>query len=160
VLCQMAAVLLCAVCLVPGESDAATKSDVGYNVLLPRPCPADVIIDRRDLVVRYLPSGKLWLNAEQLDEDGLRSRLQAALTTRAEKLVWIAADEHVSYGEVLSVISTLKQDTPDLHIALATKAQTGPVDPTDIEFTKTQLNAKLGISMLCVRLPPEKSALQ
>jgi hypothetical protein len=142
--------LLCVGTLMLGSRTPNTRQDVGFRALLGQPCPAGVIDERRDLVVRYLPDGKLWLNEESLDEGSLRLRLQQALQPRFEKLVWIAADERVSYGDVVSVISKLNQDTPDLHIALATKAQVGPVDPTDMYFRDTQLDPRRGISSLCV----------
>ena len=103
-----------------------------------RRAPLEMKIIRRDLVVRDLPGGRLWLNDQLLDENVVRSNVQTALTTRAEKLVWIAACEHLSYGGVAFLISKLRHDTPDVYIVLATKAQTGPVDPADNEFSKAQ----------------------
>ena len=43
--------------------------------------------------------GSLSLNDQLLDESA-----KMALTTRAEKLMWIAADEHLLYGEVVSLL--------------------------------------------------------
>ena len=55
----------------------------------------------------------------------------------------------MSHGEVVSLISKFNQDRSDLHFALVTKNQIGPVDPTDINFRETQLDPRLGISTLC-----------
>jgi biopolymer transport protein ExbD len=142
--------LVCAVSLVCGDVGAVTKSSTGVNVLLPRACSSHG--DGRDLVIRYLPGGKLWLNEEPLDENVLRSKVQARLAKRVEKLLWVEAGEHVSYGEVVAILMKLLRDTPDVHIALATKAQTGAVDPSDPEFRKAQLNPNLGIYSLCVHV--------
>jgi hypothetical protein len=87
--------------------------ELGFHVLLARAAAAGDEIIRRDLVVRDLPSGSLSLNDQLFDESVLRSNVQMALTTRAEKLMWIAADEHLPYGEVVSLISKPRHDTPD-----------------------------------------------
>jgi 3-deoxy-D-manno-octulosonic-acid transferase len=153
------AALICVVTLSVGRVDSDRRSKLGVHVLLAKPCAAGDEFIRRDLVVRDLPDGRLWLNDRPLDESAVRSNVQTALTTRAEKLVWIAADEHLSYGEVVSLISKLRHDTPDVYIVLATKAQTGPVDPADNEFSKAQANHQLGVHELCVDRPVEGEAL-
>jgi biopolymer transport protein ExbD len=143
--------LISVVSLASGNFGAALNTSTGVNVLLPHACGSHG--DSRDLVVRYLPGGKRWLNAEPLDENVLRARVQGDLAKRVEKLLWVSADEHVSYGEVVDIISKLSRDNPDVYIALATKAQTGAVDPADPEFRKAQLNPNLGIYCLCVQAP-------
>jgi hypothetical protein len=40
--------------------------------------------------------------------------------------------------------------TPDVNIAIATKAQTGPLNPADVEFSKAQPKHEPGIYRLCV----------
>jgi biopolymer transport protein ExbD len=149
------AALACIAAFCVERPDAVSKPANGVDVLLASACPADAIGDRRDLVVRYLPGARLWLNEASLDEKDLRSRLQQSLTTRAEQLIWLAADERVSYGEVVSMISKLKLDNPKAYVALVTKSQVGPVDPSDSEFRKAQMNPGLGIYTLCVGFRPE-----
>lgn len=147
------AAMVCAATFFVWNPETGSKSPapaVGVNVLLPGACPADASFERRDLVVRDLPGSKFWLNEVPLDEDALRLRLRNALSTRAEQLIWIAADEHVSYGEIISVISVLSHDNPAAHLVLATKAQVGPADPADRGFQNAQMNPKLGIYHLCV----------
>ena len=39
----------------------------------------------------------------------------------------------MTYGEVVSLLSKLQMDTPDLDVAVATASQTGPVEPAEIE---------------------------
>ena len=109
------------------------KTTEGITVLLCQPCPTGMEDNRRDVVVRVLPREKLWVNDQQVDEALLRSMVSIAMERRVEKLVSIAADERVAYGEVLRLASGLTQATPDLHIAIETKSQTGPVDPEQIE---------------------------
>jgi biopolymer transport protein ExbD len=154
--------LTCAIGFILGNVCGASQLSTGLKVLLPNAC--DNHGDGRDLVVRYLPGGKLWLNGDLLKENELRSELQKSLATRVEKLVWVAADEHVHYGEVIALLSKLRQDNPGTYIALTTKTQTGPVDPADPGFRKAQLNPKLGIYRLCVYVPgindPVRSTFQ
>lgn len=104
----------------------------GVRVLLGKSCP-DSAESNRLLVVRYLPGNRFWLNDQSLSEAKLRQSLSAALERRIEKIVWVAADERVTYGDVVEVVSKLQRDTPDLHIALPTETQIGPVDPLEIE---------------------------
>ncbi len=104
----------------------------GVRVLLGKSCP-DNADNTRLLVVRYLPGDRFWLNDQSLSEAKLRQSLSAALEGRLEKIVWVAADERVTYGEVVDVISKRKRDTPNLHVSLPTKSQIGPVDPVEIE---------------------------
>jgi biopolymer transport protein ExbD len=154
--------LICAIGFISRNIRVASEPSTGLNVLLPNAC--DNHGDSRDLVVRYLPGGKLWLNGDLIKENELRSELQERLATRVERLIWVAADEHVHYGEVIALLSKLCQDNPDTYIALTTKTQTGPVDPADPEFRKAQLNPKLGIYSLCVYVPginaPARSTFQ
>jgi biopolymer transport protein ExbD len=126
--------LLCVVSLASGGLGLTPNSSTGVNVLLPHAC--DEHGDGRDLVVRYLSGGKLWLNEEALGEDVLRARVQADLSRRAEKLLWVAVDAHVLYGEAVSIVTKLSRDNPGAYIALATKTQTGPVDPADFELRR------------------------
>jgi biopolymer transport protein ExbD len=140
--------LSCVIGLISANDRVASKPSTGIAVLLPHACNSSD--ERRDLVVRYLPGGKLWLNEESLKEDALRSRVQERLATRVEKLLWVAADERVSYGEVVALLSKLDRDNPDTYIALTTKMQTGPIDPADPKFRDAQLNPKLGIYNLCI----------
>ena len=152
------AALLCVVTVLGGRVNPVSRPTWGIRVLLSKSCtPGDEFI-RRDVVVRYLPDGRLSLNDQLLREGVVRSNVQEALSTRAEKLVWIAADEHLAYGDVVSFISKLHRDTPDVYIVLATKSQTGPVDPTDDKYSRAQAQHPLGIHELCVDRPVEGDA--
>jgi hypothetical protein len=68
-------------------------------------------------------------------------------------------DEHLSYGEFVSLISKLRHDTPDVYIVIATKVQTGPVDPAGNEFSKAQANHQLRVHDLCVYSRVEGGAM-
>ena len=85
--------------------------------------------NNRLLVVRYLPGERFYLNDQLVNEAQLRHIVTQAVERRIEKIVWIAADERVTYGGVIGIISKLQSDTPSLHIAIATESQIGPVEP-------------------------------
>lgn len=69
---------------------------------------------------------------EPLSEVDLRQAVIRDMQPRLEKLVWIAADQQVSYGDVIAILSKLQKDVPDLHLAVATRTQTSPVDPVEV----------------------------
>ena len=128
--------LLSLVCLGPlllTVHRVQTRHPQGLNVLLGRTCPKDLDIDERLLFIRDLGDGRYLLNERPGDEMQTRQLLRQALQRRVEKLVWVAADDRMAYGRVVATISHLQQDTPDLHIAIATRSQIGTVDPIVIE---------------------------
>jgi biopolymer transport protein ExbD len=48
--------------------------------------------------------------------------LVGQMVTRAERVILLAADSRVPYGDVVTFASTLQRDTPDLHISLVTRS--------------------------------------
>ena len=67
------------------------------------------------------------MNNEPSDKFALRRVVSRTMESRYEKLVWIAADERVTYRSVVAIIAKLTPDTPDLHVAIVTKSQIGAV---------------------------------
>jgi biopolymer transport protein ExbD len=126
------AALICVVTFLVGQSHLGEQSARGLNVLIARPCPDGWGGDSRDLLVRLLPGGKLWLNDHYLSEEALRKAVASEMVTRAERVILLAADSRVPYGDVVTFASTLQRDTPDLHISLVTRSVIGPVDPTEM----------------------------
>jgi len=123
----------------------------GFKVLLGKSCPTDVIFENRNVVIRVLPGDALWLNDKSFDETSLRQAVSKAMESRYERLVWIAGDERVAYGSVVGIISKLTRDTPDLHVAIATKSQIGPGDPLEIEKLRAKFNGRAPVVELpCV----------
>jgi predicted transcriptional regulator len=56
------------------------------------------------------------------------------MSTRWEQVLSFEGDERLRYGEVLSVLSDLKKDDPELFVALLTKSQAGPVDGSQLRL--------------------------
>jgi hypothetical protein len=68
--------LLCGVTLIAGRMNPVPRPTLGIRVLLSKSCaPRDEFI-RRDVVVRDLPGGRLWLNNQLLRESVVRSKVQ------------------------------------------------------------------------------------
>jgi biopolymer transport protein ExbD len=122
-----------------------------WVVLLPDAC--DGHGDSRDLVVRYLSGGKLWLNDEALGENVLRARVQADLSRRAEKLLWVAVDEHVLYGEAVGVMAKLSRDNPAFTLHSQRKRKLVPSIPQTPNLRRQSLMENLGFSAYVFRLP-------
>ena len=102
------------------------------RVFLGKPCGPEMD-NNRLLVVRFLPGERYFLNDQPANEVHLRQLVSRATERRLAKLVWVAGDERVTYGEVAALISDLQSDTPELHIVMATESQVGPVDPVEIQ---------------------------
>ena len=60
-----------------------------------------------------------------LAEEGVRQAVTAAMARRFERLIYVAADPHLPYGDVLNLLSGLTHDDPSLHVVLLTETQTG-----------------------------------
>jgi biopolymer transport protein ExbD len=122
--------LTCILCLLALSPSVARQKPAGLTVYLGVACVEE---NARQLLLSYLPGGKLWLNDYAFDEPGLRAKIKEIMETREVKVIWIGADERVPYGEVATLVDKLQQDTPDLKIGIATKSQIGPVDPDQLE---------------------------
>ena len=102
------------------------------KVLLPHPCSEAELMnlgDGRSYWLRYLTNQRDFLNGEPTAASALPSQVAMIMESRAERVLTLAADPRLSYGEVASDISRLAQHTPDLVVLLATTSETGPIDP-------------------------------
>jgi len=85
-----------------------------------------------------------------MDDATLRLAIPRIMQYRARKDIWIGADNRVFYGEVVSLMDELTHGTPDLTIAIATRADIGPVDPAELKA----LAAQQGMLYPLVNVPP------
>jgi biopolymer transport protein ExbD len=60
------------------------------------------------LIVSITPSGRLYLNKEQLDKQQLGLRLTEILKNRRDKTVFFSADDAVTYGDVAAVMDLVR----------------------------------------------------
>ena len=94
----------------------------GTPVLLAHRCTHEQLMNRgdgREIIVRYGRDHSSFVNSELMPaEDDLRREIAGIMATRQEQVLFFAADEGLSYREVSKVLDDLRQDDPNLVIAL------------------------------------------
>jgi biopolymer transport protein ExbD len=82
----------------------------GVNVKLPE---AENTVDKPEVsdqtVVAISANKALYLNAKEIPEGELATRITEILENRTEKIVLIKADEEVEYGAVMAAMDSLRQ---------------------------------------------------
>jgi hypothetical protein len=96
----------------------------GLKVWLGEPC---VYNDARQILVTYLPSGRVYVNDYAFDEAGARATIAHIMETREVRNLWIMGHADMGYGEFADFVGKLQRDTPDLVIGVTTESQIGPV---------------------------------
>ncbi|MGD9763383.1 MAG: protein TolR [Candidatus Binatia bacterium] len=81
----------------------------GIDVNLPRVQGGALAGEDLQLVVTVTTSGALYLNDAKMTPPDLLAKLQAILRERPDRNVYLRADAAVPYGEVLRVMSTLRE---------------------------------------------------
>jgi biopolymer transport protein TolR len=82
---------------------------MGYDVKVPPKAQLDTPQPPADqLIVSLTPSGRMYLNKEQLDTQSLALRLSEILKNRRDKTVFFSADDAVAYGEVARVMDLIR----------------------------------------------------
>lgn len=82
---------------------------MGYDVKVPPKAQLDQPLPPSDqLIVSITPSGRMYLNKEQLDAQGLALRLSEILKNRRDKTVFFSADDAVTYGDVARVMDLMR----------------------------------------------------
>ncbi len=101
----------------------------GIPVLLSHACSPQELADRGDGIwyfIKYrLDHRGSVNNISWLSEEGLRQAVTRVMARRVERLVYVAADPHLPYSDVLNLVSELKHDDSSLHVVLLTEKQTG-----------------------------------
>jgi biopolymer transport protein ExbD len=82
---------------------------MGYDVKVPPKAQLDEPLPPSDqLIVSLTPSGRMYLNKEQLDAQSLALRLSEILKNRRDKTVFFSADDAVAYGDVARVMDLMR----------------------------------------------------
>ena len=80
--------------------------------------------DRRDIFVRYQLDHSSFVNNDLMPvEDALRREIAGVMATRQVQVLFFAVDDGLTYSEVSTVLSDLKNDSPELSVILLTKSQ-------------------------------------
>ncbi|HMK72407.1 MAG TPA: biopolymer transporter ExbD, partial [Myxococcaceae bacterium] len=81
----------------------------GRDVQLPQASEQRKGAPENPIVVSLTSEGKLFLEREPFDEDGLRAALRARLRPEPWKQVLLKADRHLQFAEVRRVLGVLQQ---------------------------------------------------
>lgn len=89
---------------------AAPILQQGVELELPKADLAPLSADSEQLVVSIKKNGSVFIGAEnEVPMQGIGERLSAILEARDDKRVYIKADKSVVYGEVMTLMSKLRQ---------------------------------------------------
>ncbi len=80
----------------------------GINVALPKADGQKIESPEEDFKLTIRKDGKVFLGKEEVPFDQLKGRLADIYKTKAEKRVFVEADEGVNYGRVVEVIAEAK----------------------------------------------------
>jgi len=82
---------------------------MGYDVKVPPKADAAVAQPTIDqLIVSVTSDNKLFLNKEQINQQGLGLRLTEILKNRRDKTVFFSADDGVGYGRVIEIMDLVR----------------------------------------------------
>jgi biopolymer transport protein ExbD len=83
----------------------------GLSLQVPPPTPSETIQDPSDdpLVLEVAPGGVYRLNQQPIATASLRQRLTQVFAERNRKVLFVKADEHASYGEVVAAVDASRQ---------------------------------------------------
>ena len=96
-----------------------TRSE-GLPVNLPGAQTSKAVNQETPVVITIDGSGKLSLNRQTIELDGLRDRLNEKLVNNVQKTVLIRADEQVTHGKVVAVMDAVRQ-VPGAKLAIETQ---------------------------------------
>ncbi len=77
--------------------------------------------DQQELVVYIDKQQKIYLNGKEYALDALLEQLRKIIKKDADEIVFVKADQAISYGKVIDLVDTLKLSGGIKYVALATK---------------------------------------
>jgi len=80
----------------------------GVSINLPKVKAAALTGEEQQLVVAVTRNGQVYLNDTPTTVAELGPKLQAILTLRPDRQVFVRADQNVRYGDVMRVVATIK----------------------------------------------------
>ena len=76
---------------------------------------------QQEIIVYIDKDQKIYLNGKQYSLDGLLVELNKTIKKDADEVVFVKADQAISYGKVIDLVDTLKVSGGIKYVALATK---------------------------------------
>lgn len=87
----------------------APMLQMGIDVNLPRVQSKSVDISEEKLVLTITGTKEIFINKTKIPTTDLRSKLEAILTSRIDKEIFMRADKNVPYGFVVEVMSEIRK---------------------------------------------------
>jgi biopolymer transport protein TolR len=100
----------------------------GLDALVPQPDPnkqQNVELENKTVVVQVLMGGKLKINNEDTNWDGLEPRMEAIFKDRAEKVAFVKGDNDVQFMDVARAIDLMKEAGIDRVGLITAKLEAG-----------------------------------
>jgi biopolymer transport protein TolR len=100
----------------------------GLDALVPQPDPnkqQNQEIENKTVVVQVLMGGKLKINNEDTNWEGLEPRMEAIFKDRAEKVAFVKGDNDVQFMEVARAIDLMKEAGIDRVGLITAKLEAG-----------------------------------
>ena len=100
----------------------------GLDALVPQPSPnqqQNQELENKTVVVQVLMNGKLKINNEDTNWDGLEPRMEQIFKDRAEKVAFVKGDNDVQFMDVARAIDLMKQAGIDRVGLITAKLEAG-----------------------------------
>jgi biopolymer transport protein TolR len=100
----------------------------GLDALVPQPSPnqqQNQELENKTVVVQVLMNGKLKINNEDTNWDGLEPRMEQIFKDRAEKVAFVKGDNDVEFADVARAIDLMKQAGIDRVGLITAKLEAG-----------------------------------
>lgn len=100
----------------------------GLDALVPQPSPnqqQNVELENKTVVVQVLMGGKLKINNEDTNWEGLEPRMEQIFKDRAEKVAFVKGDNDVQFMDVARAIDLMKQAGIDRVGLITAKLEAG-----------------------------------
>jgi biopolymer transport protein TolR len=100
----------------------------GLDALVPQPSPnqqQNQELENKTVVVQVLMNGKLKINNEDTNWDGLEPRMEQIFKDRAEKVAFVKGDNDVQFADVARAIDLMKQAGIDRVGLITAKLEAG-----------------------------------
>ncbi|HXX15366.1 MAG TPA: biopolymer transporter ExbD [Candidatus Eremiobacteraceae bacterium] len=100
----------------------------GLDALVPQPDPnkqQNQELENKTVVVQVLMGGKLKINNEDTNWDGLEPRMEAIFKDRAEKVAFVKGDNDVQFMDVARAIDLMKEAGIDRVGLITAKLEAG-----------------------------------
>lgn len=95
--------------------------------------------DDRQIIIRLTGHGT-YINQTAMSQQEVAATISKIMAARQEKMAWLLADDSLQYGDVITRLSEVVNETPGLGVLLPTSTQ---IKASEVPLTKTPSNGVL-----------------